>query len=162
VQAAVDGMRLKPNELDVQISGTIQQGVTGNFDAAQLWRLLLNLLENAIKFNRPHGRIDVSLSTHDGWAILSVSDTGCGIPAEEQSRIFERGYRSNRARSSLVPGTGLGLHFVRSIARAHGGEIQVSSVPGEGTCFRVSLPLGAVAENLDQPRQALAQDSSVH
>jgi len=162
VQAAVDGMRLKPNELDVEISGTIQHGVTGSFDAGQLWRLLLNLLENAIKFNRPHGKVDVSLSTHDGWAVLSVSDTGCGIPADEQSRIFERGYRSNRARSSLVPGTGLGLHFVRSIARAHGGEIQVTSTPGEGTCFRVSLPLKPTPEAMDQPRQTLGHDTSVH
>jgi two-component system OmpR family sensor kinase len=161
VQAAVDGMRLKPNELDVQISGSIQQGVSGNFDAGQLWRLLLNLLENAIKFNRPHGKVDVSLSTHDGWAILSVSDTGCGIPVEEQSRIFERGYRSNRARSSLVPGTGLGLHFVRSIAHAHGGEVQVTSMPGEGTCFRVSLPLNAITESHDPPRLA-THDTSVH
>ena len=162
VQAAVDGMRLKPNELDVQISGTIQQGVTGSFDAGQLWRLLLNLLENAIKFNRPHGKVDVSLSTHDEWAVLSVSDTGCGIPIDEQARIFERGYRSNRARSSLVPGTGLGLHFVRSIARAHGGEIQVTSTPGEGSCFRVSLPLRPVMDAPEQPRQTVAHDASVH
>lgn len=160
VQAAVDGMRLKPNELDVQISGSIQQGVHGNFDAGQLWRLLLNLLENAIKFNRPHGKVDVSLTTHESWAVLSVSDTGCGIPAEEQTRIFERGYRSNRARSSLVPGTGLGLHFVRSIARAHGGEIQVTSTPGEGSCFRVSLPLKATAESMEN--QVHAHDASVH
>src|SRR6185437_8410393 len=84
---------------------------------------------------------DVSLTSHRDMAILSVTDTGCGIPAQEQTRIFERGYRTSAARNSTVPGTGLGLHFARCIAQAHGGDIEVISVPGQGSCFRVSLPL---------------------
>jgi two-component system OmpR family sensor kinase len=78
-------------------------------------------------------------------AILSVTDTGCGIPVQEQSRVFERGYRTSSARHSSIPGTGLGLHFARSIAMAHGGTIEVISVPGQGSCFRVSLPLRAAS-----------------
>jgi signal transduction histidine kinase len=104
---------------------------------------VLNLLDNAIKFTGPDGRIDVALTAHNGTAILSVSDTGCGIPAHEQPRIFERGYRTTGARKSSVPGTGLGLHFARNITQAHGGTIEVISVPGHGSCFRVSLPLRA-------------------
>lgn len=141
VQAAVDGMRLKSGENNIYISGAVQRNIIGLFDAGQLWRMVLNLLDNAIKFTEPNGRIDVSLTSHRDMAILSVTDTGCGIPVQEQSRIFERGYRTPSARNSAVPGTGLGLHFARSIAQAHGGNIEVISVPGQGSSFRVSLPL---------------------
>lgn len=143
VQATIDGMRIKASEHNIHISGTVQQNVLGQFDAGQIWRLLLNLLENAIKYNRPDGRVDVSLTSHSGMAIISVTDSGQGIPAEEQTRIFERGYRTQSARKSTVPGTGLGLHFARAIVEAHGGTIELSSVPGQGTCFRVALPLCA-------------------
>lgn len=145
VQAAIDGMRLKSGESNIHIFGTVQRNIIGVFDAGQLWRLVLNLLDNAIKFTGSEGRVDVSLTSHRDMAILSVTDTGCGIPVQEQGRIFERGYRTSSARSSTVPGTGLGLHFARSIAQAHGGNIEVISVPGQGSCFRVSLPLNTPA-----------------
>lgn len=141
VQAAIDGMRLKAGEKNIRISGTVQRNIMGLFDAGQLWRLVLNLLDNAIKFTPPDGGIDVALTAHNETAILSVSDTGCGIAPSEQSRIFERGYRTSNARKSSVPGTGLGLHFARCIVQAHAGTIEVISVPGRGSCFRVSLPL---------------------
>jgi signal transduction histidine kinase len=134
-------MRLNSGESNIHFSGTVQRNIVGLFDAGQLWRLILNLLDNAIKFTGPEGRVDVALTSHRDMAILSVTDTGCGIPVQEQSRIFERGYRTSSARNSTVPGTGLGLHFARSIAQAHGGNIEVISVPGQGSCFRVSLPL---------------------
>jgi signal transduction histidine kinase len=73
--------------------------------------------------------------------MVSISDTGSGIAAEEQQLVFDRGYRTAAARKSSVPGTGLGLHFARAIAEAHGGQVEVSSVPGEGSTFRVTLPL---------------------
>jgi heavy metal sensor kinase len=141
VQTAIDGMRPQAGERGIQISGTVQQNVIGAFDAGQMWRLLLNLLDNAIKFNRSGGHVDVILSVHNDVAIVSISDTGSGIIADEQSHIFERGYRSPSARKSNVPGTGLGLHFARCIAEAHGGRIEVTSTPGQGSCFRVTLPL---------------------
>jgi signal transduction histidine kinase len=141
VQAAIDGMRLKSNDSNIHISGTVQQGVIGDFDAGQLWRLVLNLLDNAIKFSPANGRVDISLTAHAEVAILSVSDTGSGIPVQEQAKIFERGYRTYAARKSPVTGTGLGLHFARAIALAHGGTIEVISVPGHGSCFRVALPI---------------------
>jgi heavy metal sensor kinase len=141
VQAALDGMRMQASERGIQISGTVQQNVIGAFDAGQIWRLLLNLLDNAIKFNRAGGKIDVSLAVVNKMAMVSITDTGSGIAAEDQARVFERGYRTAAARKSSVPGTGLGLHFAQAIAEAHGGHIEVSSAPGEGSCFRVSLPV---------------------
>jgi signal transduction histidine kinase len=141
VQTAVDGMRGQAGERGIKISGTVQQSVIGAFDAGQIWRLLLNLLDNAIKFNHNGGHIDVILAVHNNVAIISVSDTGSGIATDEQAHIFERGYRSISARKSHVPGTGLGLHFARSIVEAHGGHVEVASSSGEGACLRVSLPL---------------------
>jgi signal transduction histidine kinase len=151
VQTAVDGMRGQAGERGIKISGTVQQNVVGAFDAGQIWRLLLNLLDNAIKFNHSGGNVDVVLSVHNGVAIISISDTGTGIAPDEQLHIFERGYRSSSARKSHVPGTGLGLHFARGIAEAHGGHIEVSSSLGEGSCFRVSLPL----LNVSSPGESL-------
>lgn len=141
VQTAIDGMRNQAGERGIKVSGTVQQNVIGSFDAGQIWRLLLNLLDNAIKFNHNGGSIDVILSVHNDVAIISITDTGSGVALEEQGHIFERGYRSTAARKSHVPGTGLGLHFARNIAEAHGGRIEVASSSGKGSCFRVSLPL---------------------
>jgi signal transduction histidine kinase len=145
VQTAIDGMRPQASERGIQISGTVQQNVIGAFDAGQIWRLLLNLLDNAIKFNRSGGHVDVALSVHNDVAIFSVSDTRSGIDSDDQSHIFERGYRSLAARKSGVPGTGLGLHFARAIAEAHGGRIELTSTAGQGACFRVILPLLSAA-----------------
>lgn len=140
VRAAVDGMRMTASEHHVMLSGNVQDKLTAQVDAGQIWRLLLNLIDNAIKFNHANGRVDVMLQEQDGFAVISVIDTGCGIAAGEQANIFERGYRSASARRSGVRGSGLGLYFARSIAEAHGGTIEVSSSPGEGTCVRVFLP----------------------
>jgi heavy metal sensor kinase len=146
VQAAIDGMRPQASERGIQLSGRVQPSIIGAFDAGQIWRLLLNLLDNAIKFNRPNGKIDVTLAVMNEMAMISISDTGSGIAAEEQIHVFERGYRTAAARKSSVPGTGLGLHFARAIAEAHGGRIELHSVPNEGSCFHVSLPLRAPGE----------------
>jgi signal transduction histidine kinase len=160
VQTAVDGVRNQAGERGIKISGTVQQNVVGAFDAGQIWRLLLNLLDNAIKFNHNGGNIDVVLSVHNDVAIISVSDTGSGVAIEEQTHIFERGYRSSAARKSQVPGTGLGLHFARNIAEAHGGRIEVASSSGSGSCFRVSLPLHAASgEGLPH---AVHRDASIN
>jgi two-component system, OmpR family, sensor kinase len=148
VQTAIDGMRGQASERGIQISGAVQQNVVGAFDAGQIWRLMLNLLDNAIKFNRAGGKVDVSLAVHHDTAMVSISDTGSGIAAEEQQHVFDRGYRTAAARKSSVPGTGLGLHFARAIAEAHGGHVEVSSVPGEGSTFRVTLPLRPKSEIL--------------
>jgi len=110
-------------------------------DAGNLERLLLNLLDNAIKYNRPDGRITVRVGRCDGEALLEVSDTGIGIPAESIPRIFERFYRVDEGRAREEGGTGLGLAIVKHIAQAHGGQVDVESRVGRGSTFRVRLPL---------------------
>jgi signal transduction histidine kinase len=141
VKSAIDGMGTVASERNIGISGNLQQNVMGEFDAGQIWRLLLNLLDNALKFTPPNGHIDVSLSASEHSAIITVADTGCGISPEDLPHIFERNFRASSAVGSGVPGSGLGLHFARSIAEAHGGRIEAISRKGEGTCFRVTLPL---------------------
>jgi signal transduction histidine kinase len=143
VRTAVDGMSLSASERGIQIGGDLQQEVVGEFDAGQIWRLLLNLLDNAIKFTSPQGRIDVSLTSDRQAATISVQDTGCGISADELPHIFERNFRATAVVKMGIPGSGLGLSFARKIAESHGGRIEVSSKPGEGSLFRVILPLHA-------------------
>jgi two-component system, OmpR family, phosphate regulon sensor histidine kinase PhoR len=111
-------------------------------DADGLERLLLNLLDNAIKYNRPDGKVVVHLLRTDGEALLEVSDTGIGIPPESIPRIFERFYRVDKGRAREEGGTGLGLAIVKHVAQAHGGQVEVESRLGQGSTFRVRLPIG--------------------
>ena len=103
-----------------------------------LFRVLMNLAENAIKYAGSGRKVTVTVRRDGGDALLEVSDTGPGIPAADLERIFDRFYRADPARSRS--GTGLGLALARSIVRVHGGTIRVDSPPGGGTCFRVRLP----------------------
>jgi signal transduction histidine kinase len=102
-----------------------------------------NLVDNAIRYTRPGGRVDVSVSTGDGDVVLTVADTGVGIPARETGRIFERFYRVDRARSRETGGTGLGLSIVRHVIENHGGTIDVRSELGRGTTIEVRLSAAA-------------------
>jgi two-component system, OmpR family, phosphate regulon sensor histidine kinase PhoR len=110
-------------------------------DADSIERLVLNLLDNAIKYNQPDGEVRVRLSQADQHAVLEVSDTGIGIPQESLGRIFERFYRVDKGRARDDGGTGLGLAIVKHVAQAHGGQVDVESRAGKGTTFRVRLPL---------------------
>ncbi len=110
-------------------------------DPAYLERLVLNLASNAIKFTKEGGSVTLSLSVGGDVAELQVADTGMGIPLEEQGRLFRRFFRSSLATEHAIPGTGLGLHIVRSIAEAHNGRIDFESTPGEGTTFTFIVPL---------------------
>jgi len=111
-------------------------------DPDGLERLVLNLLDNAIKYNRPEGRITLRLSRSDGEAVLEVIDTGIGIPPESIPRLFERFYRVDKGRAREEGGTGLGLAIVKHVAQTHGGQVEVESRIGQGSTFRVRLPLG--------------------
>jgi two-component system phosphate regulon sensor histidine kinase PhoR len=111
-------------------------------EADGLERLLVNLLDNAIKYNRPGGEVLLRLARYGGEAVIEVSDTGIGIPPEALGRIFERFYRVDKGRAREEGGTGLGLAIVKHIAQSHGGHVEVESRMGRGTTFRVYLPLG--------------------
>ena len=118
------------------------QGAGGSImgDPDGLERLLVNLLDNAIKYNREGGKVTLRLSSADGQAILEVEDTGIGIAPDALPRIFERFYRVDKGRSRDQGGTGLGLAIVKHVAQTHGGKVEVESELGAGTRFRVTLP----------------------
>lgn len=123
--------------------------VTG--DAARLEQVVANVLDNALKYTPRGGRVTLRAGTAAGGVAVSVSDSGPGIPAEEQARVFERFFRGDRARAG-DGGSGLGLAIAREIVEAHGGRIEVASAPGEGTTLRVWLPTGGGAQADEGPR----------
>ena len=113
--------------------------LTGDEDLIK--RMILNLLDNAVKYTPEGGEISLRLARQNGDAEIVVRDTGIGIPAEDQLRVFDRFYRVDKARSRALGGAGLGLSIVRWIVEAHGGKIQVQSSAGNGSVFTVKLPL---------------------
>jgi two-component system OmpR family sensor kinase len=110
-------------------------------DELRLRELLLNLVDNAVKYSKPGGKVEIALVREGATARLSVTDQGIGIAPEEQGRIFDRFYRTDAARAHAKKGTGLGLSICKWIAEAHHGRIEVQSQVGEGSRFTVVLPL---------------------
>jgi len=109
-------------------------------DQIQLYRMLLNIINNSIKYTRPGGIIEIFLKVKSGNVVISIKDSGVGIPEEHLPHIFDRFYRVDAARNREDGGTGLGLSIVKAIVDAHNGKIEVSSTFGEGTTFTISLP----------------------
>ena len=109
--------------------------------ARQLRELIMNLVSNGIKYNHPGGNVWVKVWQEEQNLVISVKDDGCGIGREHQERIFERFYRVDKGRSKKMGGTGLGLSIVKHIVEYYGGEIKLESEPGNGSCFRVIIPL---------------------
>jgi signal transduction histidine kinase len=116
-------------------------------DRAQLERVMINLLSNAVKFTEDGGTIAFSVGIEHDHAVVTVSDTGIGIPADEQRDLFQRFFRSSTAQVRQIQGTGLGLSIVQAIVSGHGGTIEVHSAHLQGATFTVKLPL-ARAERL--------------
>lgn len=119
--------------LSVSITGS---GFSVLGDRRQLWELIYNLLDNARRYNVEHGSIHISIEDH----ILSVRDTGIGIPPEHQSRVFERFYRVDKSHSRATGGTGLGLSIVKHVAELHHAEIELNSTEQVGTEIRILFP----------------------
>jgi len=126
-------------------------------DPQALRRVLMNLTENAVKYNRPGGSVTLSLQRAGDKVLLKVADTGIGIPAESLPRLFRRFYRVDKARSRQSGGTGLGLAICKSFVEAHGGRIDVSSTEGRGTVFTVELPTPPQGSVQDVNHQAPAR-----
>jgi len=153
-------LEVRPRELDLATVArqavaeaqprAAENGITLTYDAegavlleadkGRMFRILDNLLSNAIKFTPAGGDVQVSVSHADGVAWLEVADTGIGIAADDQERLFERFFRTSTAVERHFPGAGLGLYIAQAIVEAHGGSITVSSEPDEGTSFSVALP----------------------
>jgi two-component system phosphate regulon sensor histidine kinase PhoR len=106
----------------------------------RITQVLLNLIDNAIKFTSEDGSIKISVYGKDGFVQVDISDTGVGIPEKDIPRIFERFYRVDKAHSRDLGGTGLGLSIVKHIVQAHKGEVWVASIPGQGSTFSFTIP----------------------
>jgi two-component system, OmpR family, phosphate regulon sensor histidine kinase PhoR len=142
IESCIETVRVKADQKGLSIETEIPPDLPllhGDFRAVQ--EILLNLLDNAIRYSSPGGRIRISAAANGPEIALSVSDTGIGIPKAEQYRIFERFYRADAARSRESGGTGLGLSITKHLVEAHGGHIKVESEVGCGSTFNVFLPL---------------------
>ena len=120
--------------------------VTAEVDEGKLTLAFSNLIENAIKYNRPEGYVHVTLNADHENFFLNVIDNGIGIPQESQEHIFDRFYRVDKSHSRKIGGTGLGLAITHSIVTLHHGAIRVHSEEGEGTTFTVRIPLEYYSE----------------
>ncbi len=129
----------REKHIEIQIDGQPIPPLLGDPDGLE--RLVLNLLDNAIKYNRPDGKVTITLAQAGRELVLEVTDTGIGIPAESIPRLFERFYRVDKGRAREEGGTGLGLAIVKHVAQAHGGQVEVESRVGRGSTFRVRLPI---------------------
>jgi signal transduction histidine kinase len=110
-------------------------------DPDKLREIVTNLLHNAIEYNRPHGRVDLTVARQNGHVEVAVRDTGVGIPEGDRGRVFERFYRADGARQADGLHAGLGLAIVDGYVRLMGGTVAVDSMEGQGSTFRVQLPI---------------------
>jgi two-component system, OmpR family, phosphate regulon sensor histidine kinase PhoR len=153
VTDVISSLATKASVAEVVLNNAVARDARVFADARRLEQMLTNLVENAIKFNRPRGQVTISFESGSGVAThttrqreptgrdkIIVADTGEGIPAQHLERLFERFYRVDRARSRAMGGTGLGLAIVKHLARAHNGEVTVASQLGIGTVFTIELP----------------------
>jgi two-component system sensor histidine kinase SenX3 len=140
INDAVDAVQLLADLNNVEISQVIEPDVKIVGDEYQLIMAIRNLLTNAITFSPANSRITVGAKLKDGVVEITVSDQGIGISLENQSRIFERFYRVDPARSRSTGGTGLGLAIVKHVCENHGGEVSVWSVLGQGSTFTMKFP----------------------
>lgn len=139
--------RVRPlaQKRDIELTLVSEREITAEIDEVKMTMIMTNLIENAVKYNKDHGRVEVTLDAdHQNFTIV-VKDTGIGIPKESFEKIYDRFYRVDKSRSREVGGTGLGLSITRSAVLMHRGTIRVDSQEGEGSVFTVTIPLTYVA-----------------
>jgi heavy metal sensor kinase len=136
-----DQMSLLAEDKQVSVACDTGGGVTVEGDRARLKQVVVNLLDNAIKYTPSGGRVALSVRREGDYAVLDITDTGVGIPADALPHVFKRFFRVDGSRSREQGGAGLGLSIVKSICTAHGAVIEVSSAPGRGSTFRIKQPL---------------------
>ncbi len=138
--------RLRPiaRKKNIEVTLISKREIIAEVDEVKMSLILTNLVENAIKYNKEQGKVDVTLDADHQFFTVEVADTGIGIPEESRSQIYERFYRVDKSHSREIGGTGLGLAITRSAILLHRGSIKVESVEGEGTVFTVKIPLTRV------------------
>ncbi len=132
---------------DIGIIIAFLESVNINGDEVRLRQMIWNILHNGIKYTQPKGELKVSLQAQAEFALLTIQDTGIGIPEKDLPLIFDRFYRVDKARSKDEGGSGLGLSICKHIAEAHKGNIEVESKPGVGTRFKIRIPIATPAKN---------------
>lgn len=143
----------------VSITASVPTHLRVQADRTRLEQILYNLVDNAVKFNRPEGTVHITAEEREGRAVISIQDTGAGISALDLPRIFERLYRGDKSRSRKTEGSGLGLAIVKHLVQAHGGEVSVSSELGRGSRFTFTVPVAA--NEKDSPVSTNAELSAV-
>jgi heavy metal sensor kinase len=144
--STVEQMRLLAEDRGIELQPLTLPPVTVRGDRGRLKQVIVNLLDNAIKFTPRGGVVSLRTGQRDGYGILEVADSGIGIPADALPHVFDRFYRVDEARSRADGGAGLGLSIVHSICSAHGAEIEVDSAVGSGSCFLLKFPLPAAVQ----------------
>jgi signal transduction histidine kinase len=148
VASTTEQMSLLAEDKGVSVACNVQGSVHVDGDRARIKQVVVNLLDNAIKYTPPGGSIKLDVSAREDKAVIEVADTGIGIPPNALPHIFERFFRVDKARSRDAGGAGLGLAIVKSICAAHGGQVYVESSEGQGSRFKVELPLARPGQRL--------------
>jgi signal transduction histidine kinase len=149
-----DQMSLLAEDKNITVTCDAAPSITVIGDRARLKQVIVNLLDNAIKYTRSGGTVRLQISRQDGYAVLDVADDGIGIPADALPHVFKRFFRVDDSRSRDARdggGAGLGLSIVQSICTAHGAQVEVSSVFGKGSRFRVRQPLASAPSTHSSP-----------
>jgi two-component system phosphate regulon sensor histidine kinase PhoR len=141
LQAAIQSCSPRAGEENMTISLVCAPTITAGINPALLEQAVVNLLDNAVKYSGKGSVIKVEAEKKAGEVLIRVCDNGVGIASQDLSRIFERFYRVDKARSDKLGGTGLGLSIVKHIMQAHHGRVSVESSPGKGSIFTIHLPV---------------------
>ena len=135
----MDAATTRPSGKTVILSNDIASDVIVSVDRSHLYNILINLVENAVKYSGPEVKINADASEDEGFVELKIRDSGNGIPSADLKHIFKRFYRG-KASTGEQPGIGLGLAYVKLLIDAHGGDVSVESSEGEGSCLTIRLP----------------------
>lgn len=150
-------------EAETRGIGLVSGGTKGLYvygDRTMLITAVRNILDNAVRYSHPQGRVSVGVSTRDGLVSIAVVDQGQGISANQQERVFERFYRGDKARSRETGGSGLGLSIVKHVVADHGGRMNLWSAPGQGSTFTILLPEANRPQETDADPESSADSSA--
>ncbi|MHC4159772.1 MAG: sensor histidine kinase, partial [Planctomycetota bacterium] len=141
VHSVVDTVKTKAEDKSITLRSNVDPSADKIFgNQFSIEEMLTNILLNSIKYTPESGAVEINATNHGEGILVEVTDTGIGIPEEEQKQIFDEFYRATNARNIERDGTGLGLSIVKHIVKRHGGKIQVESKEGCGSTFKLTLP----------------------
>lgn len=161
VESVMRRVRPIAQKRDIELTMVSERAVYAEIDETKMEMVITNLVENAVKYNRDHGKVRVTVNADRRDFFISVEDTGVGIPPDSLEKIYERFYRVDKSRSRAVGGTGLGLSITKSIILQHHGAIDVQSILGQGTKFTVTIPLTYAEHPIVELRKQTGRKSGI-